>query len=35
MSMSPERLSECLKALSWSQRCLADQLNRDEATIRA
>lgn len=32
--MSPTRLRECLALLRWSQRGLADALNRQEGTVR-
>ena len=32
--MTPTRLRECLHALRWSQRGLADALNRPEGTVR-
>lgn len=32
--MSPSRFQECLSALGWSQRGLADALGRHEASIR-
>jgi DNA-directed RNA polymerase specialized sigma24 family protein len=32
--MTPTRLRECLALLRWSQRGLADQLQRPEGTVR-
>jgi transcriptional regulator with XRE-family HTH domain len=32
--VSPTRLRECLTLLRWSQRGLADALNRQEGTVR-
>jgi ribosome-binding protein aMBF1 (putative translation factor) len=32
--MTPERFTECLTVLRWSQRSLADMLGRDESTVR-
>lgn len=32
--MTPTRRRECLEALHWSQRCLADVLGWDESTVR-
>ena len=32
--MTPTRLRECLDALRWSQRGLADALSRPEGTVR-
>lgn len=32
--MTPTRLRECLSALRWSQRGLADALGRPEGTVR-
>lgn len=32
--MTPTRLRECLEALRWSQRGLADALGRDEGLVR-
>ena len=32
--MTPTRLRECLDALRWSQRGLADALGRPEGTVR-
>ena len=32
--MTPTRLRECLALLRWSQRGLADALNRDEGWVR-
>lgn len=32
--MTPDRLRECLAALHWSQRGLADVLQRDEGSVR-